>query len=401
MDNHGYQANLHSYECLLAAGSRSCLSRQSGTALAELREFSQSSGDWLFGHLGFGLKAEILSSRTLLKDPVGFPDCFFFVPDTLVLVRGTELLISSYSQATEEVVEELLSTPVPAYVSSPAAVLEPVMRAEEYISRVEQLKAHIHRGDCYEINFCQEFRAEMATIDPVSVYSRLVQISPTPHSVFYRYDDRYLLCASPERFFKVEGRKIWSQPIKGTARRYPGQPDQDAQSARDLVNSEKERSENVMVVDLVRNDLSMICKAGSVQVDELFGIYSFPQVHQMISTISGELQEGVDLVDILRACFPMGSMTGAPKKRVLELIEKYELVQRGIFSGAVGYTTPDGNSDFNVVIRSLMYNQSAHYLSCQVGSAITWYANAAREYEECLLKVAAIRKALEDPETTN
>lgn len=401
MDNHGYQANLHSYECLLAAGSRSFLSRQAGTALTDLREFSQSSGDWLFGHLGFGMKAEILCNRTLLNDPIGFPDCFFFVPDTLVLVRGTELLISSYSQAAEEVVKELLSTPVPAYVSGHAAVLEPVMTAKEYIGRVEQLKAHIHRGDCYEINFCQEFRAEMATIDPVSVYSRLVRISPTPHSVFYRYEDRYLLCASPERFFKVEGRKIWSQPIKGTAPRYPDQPDQDAQSARDLVNSEKERSENVMVVDLVRNDLSMICKAGTVQVDELFGIYSFPQVHQMISTISGELEEDVDLVDILRACFPMGSMTGAPKKRVLELIEKYELVQRGIFSGAVGYTTPDGNSDFNVVIRSLMYNQSAHYLSCQVGSAITWYADAAREYEECLLKVAAIRKALEDPETTN
>lgn len=394
MDNHGYQESLHSYECLLAAGSWKKFSEKTGAALPALRQFLNETSDWTFGHLGFGMKAETINSFTQLPDPIGFADCSFFVPDTLILVRENNLLISSYSMEAELIYRQLMDSPRQLDTQVPSATLDAVMSAEDYIRRVEALKAHIHRGDCYEINFCQEFRAKNTIIDPIAVFKKLVSISPNPYSVFYRWENRYLMCASPERFFKMEGGKIWSQPIKGTAPRY-ADPERDARSAEELVASEKERSENVMVVDLVRNDLSMICKPGTVEVDELFGIYSFPQVHQMISTISGQLQEGIDLVDVLQAIFPMGSMTGAPKKRVLELIEEYELVQRGIFSGAVGYCTPDGRADFNVVIRSLMYNQEDRYLSCQVGSGITWYADASREYEECLLKVAAIRKALE------
>ncbi|MCG7753617.1 anthranilate synthase component I family protein [Flavihumibacter cheonanensis] len=394
MDNHGYQENLHSYECLLAAGSWKNISEKAGTALPALRQFLQETSDWTFGHLGFGMKAETMQSGTQLPDPIGFADCCFFVPDTLLLVRENKVLISSYSMETELVYRQIMDTPIQPDTQIPSATLEAAMSAQDYIRRVEALKAHIHRGDCYEINFCQEFRAKNTVIDPVVVFNKLVSISPNPYSVFYKWENRFLMCASPERFFKMEGGKIWSQPIKGTAPRFKD-PEKDARSAKELVASEKERSENVMVVDLVRNDLSMICKPGTVKVDELFGIYSFPQVHQMISTISGQLQDGVDLVDVLQATFPMGSMTGAPKKRVLELVEAYELVQRGIFSGAVGYCTSDGSADFNVVIRSLMYNQEDRYLSCQVGSGITWYADAAREYEECLLKVEAIRKALE------
>ncbi|MBL7770259.1 MAG: anthranilate synthase component I family protein [Flavipsychrobacter sp.] len=395
MDNQGYQESLQRYECLLAAGAWKQFSQHAGTALPELRQFLGEVADWTFGHVGFGMKAETMQSSTVLPDPIGFPDCSFFVPDILILVRENNLLISSYSIDTELVYQQLLDSSVMP-LNAPATIkLEAVMSADEYKTKVEQLKAHIHRGDCYEINFCQEFSAKNANIDPVAVFTKLVAVSPNPFSVFYRWEDRFLMCVSPERFFRMESGKIWSQPIKGTAARYLSDPKRDAQAAMDLVRSEKERSENVMVVDLVRNDLSRICKAGSVQVDELFGIYSFPQVHQMISTISGQLEEDVELVDVLNAIFPMGSMTGAPKKRVLELIEEYELVQRGIFSGTVGYCTPDGRADFNVVIRSLMYNQADRYLSCQVGSGITWYADAAREYEECLLKVAAIRKALE------
>ncbi|MCU0385382.1 MAG: anthranilate synthase component I family protein [Flavihumibacter sp.] len=394
MDNHGYQENLHSYECLLAAGSWKKFSEKAGTALPALRQFLNKTSDWTFGHFGFGMKAETIQSFTQLPDPIGFADCSFFVPDILILVKENNLLISSYSMEADLVYRQLMDCPLPLDTPFPSVSLEAVMSAEDYIRRVEALKAHIHRGDCYEINFCQEFRAKNTVIDPIAVFNKLVSISPNPYSVFYRWENHYLMCASPERFFKMEGGKIWSQPIKGTAPRYTD-PEKDARSAKELVNSEKERSENVMVVDLVRNDLSMICKPGTVEVDELFGIYSFPQVHQMVSTISGQLQEGIDLVDVVKAIFPMGSMTGAPKKRVLELIEEYELVHRGIFSGAVGYFTPDGRADFNVVIRSLMYNQEDRYLCCQVGSGITWYADAAREYEECLLKVAAIRKALE------
>ena len=185
---------------------------------------------------------------------------------------------------------------------------------------------------------------------------------------------------------------IISQPIKGTSRRNLQDSAADEFSKTQLYNSNKDRAENVMVVDLVRNDLSKLCVEGSVQVDELFGIYSFPQVHQMVSTISGVLQPGISFAEIIRKTFPMGSMTGAPKKKVMELIETYETVKRGIFSGAVGYINPAGDFDFNVVIRSVLYNQSARYLSYLVGSGITFYSNAAAEYEECLLKAEAIKK---------
>jgi para-aminobenzoate synthetase component 1 len=172
-------------------------------------------------------------------------------------------------------------------------------------------------------------------------------------------------------------------------------PELDEFSKQSLLNSEKEKSENVMVVDLVRNDLSRVCKSGTVKVDELFGIYSFPQVHQMISTISGDLEDGLDWVDVVKATFPMGSMTGAPKRSVLEIIERYESTKRGLFSGAIGYVNPNGDADFNVVIRSILYNSSLQYLSFQVGSAITFYSNAAEEYEECMLKANAMQEVLQ------
>ena len=161
-----------------------------------------------------------------------------------------------------------------------------------------------------------------------------------------------------------------------------------------ISGSKKYKSENVMVVDLVRNDVSQVSRAGSVIVEELFGIYSFPQVYQMISTIKGELKDETSFMDIIRACFPMGSMTGAPKKRVLELIDQYEKSNRGLFSGAVGYIAPGGDFDFNVVIRSILYNAQNRYLSFQVGSGITFYSDPLREWEECLLKAKAINTVL-------
>jgi para-aminobenzoate synthetase component 1 len=208
-------------------------------------------------------------------------------------------------------------------------------------------------------------------------------------------DDKYLLCASPERFLQKKGRRIISQPIKGTARRNTASKEADEQLKEQLHQSQKDRSENVMVVDLVRNDLSKICKEATVQTEELCGIYSFPQVHQLISTVTGELSEGIDFSKILRATFPMGSMTGAPKIRVMQLIERYEKTKRGIYSGCIGYISPANDFDFNVVIRSIMYNAASRYLSYQVGGGITFYSDAEKEYEECLLKAAAIKKVLQ------
>ena len=265
---------------------------------------------------------------------------------------------------------------------------------KEYVETIGKLKKHILRGDCYEINYCMEFFATDTIVDPLVVYQKLSKHSPNPFSALYKLEDKWLICASPERFLKREGNKILSQPIKGTSSRYLKDDKKDKESKEDLFASEKDRSENVMVVDLVRNDLARVCKEGTVHVDELFGIYSFPQVHQMISTVSGELNDQISFTEIIKATFPMGSMTGAPKRKVMELIEKYEKSKRGIFSGAVGYIKAGGDFDFNVVIRSIMYNASKEYLSYMAGSGITFYSDAEKEYEECLLKAEAMRVAV-------
>jgi para-aminobenzoate synthetase component 1 len=258
---------------------------------------------------------------------------------------------------------------------------------------VRKLQQHIHRGDCYEINFCTAFFANDAVIHPAQVFQNLMQLSAAPFAALYRLDDLYLICASPERFLAKKGVRLIAQPIKGTAAR-SSDAAEDNRLKTSLQSSRKEQAENVMVVDLMRNDLSKVCESGSVHVDELFGLYSFPQVHQLISTISGTVRKDLSFFDIIQALFPMGSMTGAPKQRVLELIEQYEPTARGIFSGSVGYLSPDGDFDFNVVIRSIMYNATRRYLSYQAGSGLTFYSNAEMEWEECLLKAAAIRKVL-------
>jgi para-aminobenzoate synthetase component 1 len=265
---------------------------------------------------------------------------------------------------------------------------------KEYTGIIHQLQQHIHRGDCYEINFCQEFYAVNAVIDPVYIYSQLASLSPNPFSVLLKAEDKFCLSASPERYLKKTGNHIISQPMKGTSKRNFLNKGEDEAAKKYLQQSEKEKSENVMVVDLVRNDLSRICKKGSVKVDELFGVYSFPQVHQMISTVGGELNDEINWTDIIKATFPMGSMTGAPKKRVMELIEQYEKTKRGLFSGAIGYITAERDFDFNVVIRSILYNSSVAYLSFHTGSGITFYSDAEKEYEECLVKAAAMKQVL-------
>jgi para-aminobenzoate synthetase component 1 len=224
-------------------------------------------------------------------------------------------------------------------------------------------------------------------------------LSKAPFSCYFKFDGKYLLSASPERFLKKQGSKLISMPIKGTARRGKNIED-DLALRRKLLADQKERSENVMIVDLVRNDLSRSSVEGSVKVEELFGIKTFPQVHQMVSTITGVLRDDVHFVDAIRNAFPMGSMTGAPKVRAMELIEQYEKSKRGLYSGAVGYITPEGDFDFNVVIRSLLYNSLNHYLSFHVGSAIVFDSAPEKEYEECLLKAKALIQVLKSSEVS-
>jgi para-aminobenzoate synthetase component I len=393
LDNHHYQLPGHSYECLVGCGSVAIISANAGNALSTLQEFLNTQNDWCFGHLGYDLKNETEQLQSAHEDKIGFYDVSFFVPQYVFQLSETTLSIGSLTNDHSTVFEQIQTEKPAVTKHEPIAIQERVGR-QQYISTIETIQQHILRGDCYELNYCIEFFAEDATIDPVQVYESLASVSPNPFSAFYKWNNSYLLCASPERFLRKEGTKILSQPIKGTRKRNNTDTAEDEILKDELYQSEKDRSENVMVVDLVRNDLSRVCKEGTVKVDELFGIYSFPQVHQMISTISGELKNDISFTDMMRYTFPMGSMTGAPKRRVMQIIEEQEQTRRGIFSGAVGYIAPNGDFDLNVVIRSILYNTSTSYLSYLVGSGITFYSNAEQEYEECLLKASAIKQVL-------
>jgi para-aminobenzoate synthetase component 1 len=243
------------------------------------------------------------------------------------------------------------------------------------------------------MNYCLEYIAKSRDFDPIHCYHRLNNISPMPFSVLMKMDQLFLASASPERFLKKVDQKIISQPIKGTIKRsFDGA--EDERLKLELLNSEKERSENLMIVDLVRNDLARTALTGTVKVEELFGIYTFKRLHQMISTVVSAVDESTSLTEIIRCAFPMGSMTGAPKLRVMEEIDLLEDTRRGLFSGAVGFFTPEGDFDFNVVIRSIAYDRNLGNISFHVGSAITYDSIPEQEYNECLLKAEAIFEVL-------
>jgi para-aminobenzoate synthetase component I len=385
-----YQA----YDFLFAIGAENIFSPKKNI-LTQLKSYVSHDKDWLFGHINYDLKNEIESLTSSHEDNISFPEIFLFHPKILVEYKDGEIIISCTNFSPHKIFDEINNFHFDKIINENSKIeLIPRINKDEYISTVNKLREHILRGDCYEINFCQEFFAENISIDPLKTYHNLSSISPAPFSSFYKIDDKYLFCSSPERYFKKDGERIIVQPIKGTLKRSVENKDEDELLRKQLFESAKDRSENVMIVDLIRNDLSKICKENSVTVKELFGIYSFAQVHQMISTIEGEIKANINFADILKATFPMGSMTGAPKKKVMELIEKYEATKRGIYSGCVGYISPDNDMDFNVVIRSLMYNATEKYISCQAGSAITFYSNAEEEYNECLLKAFAMKQAL-------
>jgi para-aminobenzoate synthetase component 1 len=378
---------------LLAAGATEVCPITPGDAFGSVGRFFEVHRDWLVGHFTYDLKNEIEALASVHPDRLGFPPAFFYVPQTLLRFEpGGRIAIHSLENPAT-VYGQIAATEVPGPSPAPAVALRPRTPRETYLAHVERIREHILDGDVYELNYCMEFFAEGVELDPLAAYLALNARSPMPFSVFGKTGDRYLLCASPERFLRKTGNRLLSQPIKGTARRGPT-PAEDERLKHALKHDEKERAENMMIVDLVRNDLARSARTGTVRVEEMFGVYTFAQLHQMISTVSAELRPDVPPVEALRNAFPMGSMTGAPKIKAMELIDGYESARRGLYSGTVGFFTPEGDFDFNVVIRSILYNRPDGYLSCQVGSAITYDARGESEYEECLLKAKAMRQVL-------
>lgn len=384
-----------SYDCILAVDAFTSIKTDYSNAFQDLHQYQSQAKDWLFGYLSYDLKNNVENLKSNNFDGLQFPDLFFFQPKKLFFLKDNQLVIQYLNMCDDEIdfdFDEITQITITSIENSEVKIEQRISK-QDYISKVAKILEHIHRGDIYEANFCMEFFSEIASIDPLEIYKKLNKISEPPFAVYFKNDTNFLMCASPERYLKKENLKIISQPIKGTSKRFSDEIE-DNLSKLNLENDPKERSENIMIVDLVRNDLSRTATKNSVQVEELCAIYSFKQVHQMISTIVSEVENTTASVAILQTTFPMGSMTGAPKIAAMQIIEESEETKRGLYSGAVGYFTPNGDFDFNVVIRSILYNSKNEYLSFSVGSAITSLSTPESEYEECLLKAKAMFEVL-------
>lgn len=355
----------------------------------KLKEIKPRNTHWYLGYLSYDLKNNIEGLHSGNSDHLNWPDLYFFQPDVLFLLANNVLTIKTRRIEIAKLINHLNSFKI-SKTSLCTLNLHPRMSKNDYISRVKEIQNLIQRGDLYEINFCQEFYNH-TRIDPYSVFRIMNQRSPSPFAAFFKYANKFLLSSSPERFLKKENSLIISQPMKGTSAKGVN-ISEDHKLKTKLSESTKERSENIMIVDLVRNDLSRIAEKNSVKVEELCKIYTYPHVHQMVSTITSQLKTK-SFIGIINATFPMGSMTGAPKIAAMKIIEEYESTKRGLYSGSVGYISPGMNFDFNVVIRSLQYNAENKYISYLAGSAITALSDSKQEYQECLTKVYGIINA--------
>ena len=400
LDSNNYQQQYASFDSALAIEEFTSIKTDYTNAFDKLKEYQTITKDYIFGYISYDVKNDVERLSSNNYDGLNFADLYFFQPQKLIFIKGKNIEFHYLRMVDDEIESDFNTICGTKVTTTPSDSNEKIkiklrIHKDEYYSKVHTILDHIKRGDLYEANFCQEFYAENASINPVEVYKHLNDISEPPFASFLKMDHQYALCASPERYLKKEGLKIISQPIKGTAKRLISAIDDD-KIATDLSRDIKERAENVMIVDLVRNDLSKTAKIATVKVEELCKVYSFKQVHQMISTVVSEIDTSMHPIETLRSTFPMGSMTGAPKVSAMKIIEKLEETKRGLYSGTIGYFTPENDFDFNVVIRSILYNEEKKYISYSVGGAITEKSIVEKEYEECLLKAKAMKYVLQN-----
>ncbi|MFN8323836.1 MAG: anthranilate synthase component I family protein [Chitinophagales bacterium] len=362
-----------------------------------LSEWLKDTDQKIFGFLSYDYKNQLEKLTSNRIDKLQFPELYFFKPRYIFEIIENRITINRNYPETFELIELIERLPLPDTekdISSNQEIeLSPRTSKETYLQNVEKIKSQIEAGDFYELNYCNEFYNQNASVNPVHIFNLLNKKSKAPFSVFFKLNSKYLLCASPERFLRKNGSLIISEPIKGTIKKGTTKEENDIQKEL-LRTNEKERAENVMIVDLVRNDLARSSQPGSVKVQELCAVYEFNSVHQMISTVTAEIADGVLPIDVIRHAFPMGSMTGAPKVEVMKNIEQYEDFKRGLYSGCMGYFTPQNDFDFNVVIRSIFYESSTDYLSIRAGGAITYDSTAENEWNEMLLKTQSLTEVL-------
>ncbi len=397
LDSNDFEQKYTSFDFLVAVDALTSIETDALNGFYDLSQYQQITKDYIFGYLSYDLKNDVEKLTSANYDGLEFPELFFFQPKKIFKVKGNQLTAEYLLMCDDELENDLLEIEnfeIKTESFPTKTKIQQRISKESYLEKIAKMQQYIQRGDIYEANFCMEFFAEDTSINPTEIYGKIQEISAPPFACYLKNNKNYLLCASPERYLRKQNNTVISQPIKGTAKRGEN-PKEDAKIKTELAKNQKERSENVMIVDLVRNDLSRTATKGSVHAEELCGVYTFRQVHHLISTITSEVTDNQSLTEIITSTFPMGSMTGAPKISAMKIIEELEETKRGLYSGAVGYFTPSGDFDFNVVIRSILYNSRKKYVSFSVGSAITALSIPEKEYDECLLKAKAMRTVLE------
>ena len=381
------------YDLIVAYGIESSI-KSSDNSLIKLDNYIDSVDDWVFGYLSYDLKNEIEDLNDKNEDIFNLPNINFFQPKVIWLIKnGTATILSLNKKNLIDDWIQVNSLNCLETLNKSKINLKSRGSKDDYIRKINRIKERILKGDCYEMNFCFDMYCKNNTIDPYQTYIKLNNYTRSPMSTFLKLDNLYLISSSPERFIKKENKKIISQPIKGTAKRGLDSHE-DKEITNKLLSDPKELSENHMIVDLVRNDLSRIAEKGSVRVKKLNKLNTFKRVHQLISTIEANIQSNIQFSKIIEGTFPMGSMTGAPKIKSMNIIDEYESVKRGLYSGSVGYIKPNKDFDFNVIIRSIIYDRSLKEINVSVGSAITFKSDPESEYDECLIKAEPMIRSL-------
>ncbi|HEY3454851.1 MAG TPA: aminodeoxychorismate synthase component I [Bryobacteraceae bacterium] len=349
----------------------------------------------------FGRRFEKIPTRAI--EELGLPDCDFRFYNAVV-IRGADGRVSLSwfdpgipgALTREEVHAELARVRPGSYTnaqrSSVAAAVSAGYDRKAYLEAIRRIQEYILAGDVYQVNLTQRFYAAIGDTSAWELYKRLMAINPAPFAGYLCFGDAAILSASPERFLRVDGSKVETCPIKGTVRR-GATPADDETQRQWLLRSAKNRAELAMIVDLMRNDLGRVCQPRSIQVQDFPRLESFASVHHLVGTVTGELEQGRSVLDLIRASFPGGSITGAPKIRAMEIIEELEPVRRGIFMGAIGYLGFNGSSDLNIAIRTMLIQNGRAFM--QVGGGVVADSIPEEEYEESLLKGRLLFEAVE------
>lgn len=348
------------------------------------------------GHIGFHYPDGADHWHSRHPEAVGFAASAWWAPPIMLRIQDdgvTEWSTDAAAAASAVSLRTGLFRAAPAVLPVHPGVWTPRTSRSSHIRQVERILKHIQRGDIYEVNYCTARTAVIKDWDVYAAFARLLAHTDAPFAGFYRQGDHYALCMSPERYLRVDGPVVTTQPMKGTRRRDPD-PRVDAALRSELEGDPKERSENIMAVDVARNDLSRIAAPASVEVPECCVVRTYPTVHQLVSTVRAELRADAEPWDAVRATFPMASMTGAPKLRALRIIDEMEEQQRGLFSGSLGYQLPDGTLDLNVVIRTITYDALSGIATLITGGAITANSDPEKEWEECEVKARSVLNAL-------